>query len=93
MADALTDQRIGGIASSHSMILFRQGIEYLESGKYSEALLCFEQVYKTDGQIPNLHYACAVAFMKLGRKNDALRSCRSEIAKNPDHRDAIALVN
>ena len=93
MADVSTDQRIGGIASSHSIILFRQGVEYMESGKYSEALLCFEQVYKTDGQVPNLHYACAVAFMKLGQNRDAALACQSEIAKNPDHRDAIALLN
>ena len=93
MPDVSTNQGIGNTVSSYSINLFRQGIAYMESDKYSEALLCFEQVYKTDGQIPNLHYACAVAFMKLGRKNDALRSCRSEIAKNPDHRDAIALLN
>ncbi len=55
--------------------------------------MCFEQVYKTDGQVSNLHYACAVALMKLGQKRDAVLACQSEIAKNPDHRDAIALLN
>ena len=79
--------------SSSSMHLFRQGIEYMKSDKFSEALVCFEQVYKTDGQIPNLYYACAVSFMNLGRKREALLACRSEITKNPDHRDAIALAN
>ncbi|HEG43155.1 MAG TPA: hypothetical protein ENH94_03805 [Phycisphaerales bacterium] len=93
MANVSTDQRREGIVSSHSMILFRQGIEYLESSKFSEALACFEQVYKTDGQIPNLHYACAVAFMKLGRKEEAVLACQSEITKTPDHRDASALLN
>ncbi|KKK52656.1 hypothetical protein LCGC14_3102720, partial [marine sediment metagenome] len=79
--------------SSSSMHLFRQGIEYMKSDKFSEALVCFEQVYKTDGQIPNLYYACAVSFMNLGRKREALLACRSEITKNPDHRDPIALAN
>ncbi len=93
MADVLKDQDTKDIVSSHSMALFRRGIGYIESGKYSEALVCFAQVYKTDEQISNLHYACAVAFMKLGRKSEAVLACQSELTINPDHRDAIALLN
>ena len=84
MADTIT---------STSVNLFRQGIGHMESDKLQEALLCFEQVYKTEGHIPNLHYACAVAFMKLGKKEDAVLACQSEIAINPDHCDAITLLN
>ncbi len=93
MANVLTDRKIEGTVSSHSMTLFRQGIEYMKSDKFSEALLCFEQVYETDGDVPNLHYACAVVFMKLRQNRDAALACQAELTRNPDHHDAITLLN
>ena len=79
--------------SSPPINLFRQGIEYMELGNFSEALLCFEKVYKIDGEMPNLHYARAVAFMKLGRKKEAVLACQSEITINPGHHDVVTLLN
>ncbi len=93
MVDVLRNQDTKDIVSSHSMTLFRQGIEYMKSDKFSEALLCFEQVYKTGGHVPNLHYACAVAFIESGQIREAILACQSEIARTPDHRDTIALLN
>ena len=73
-----------------SQELFRQGIEYIKSDRNSEALVCFKKIFETEGYVPGLCYSSAVALIKLGKVEDAILACQSEIAHDPDHRDAPA---
>ncbi len=93
METLLLNEKSTGNATRYSLRLFRQGIEYINSDRNLDALACFKKIYETEGYVPDLCYSSAVALIKSGRVDDAILACQSEIANDPDHRDAPALID
>jgi hypothetical protein len=77
---------------SDALNIFKRGIEYLGSSHPSEALSCFGQVYRVVGNVPNLHYARAVALSQVGRAVQARLACETELRNNPGHTPAENLL-
>jgi FkbM family methyltransferase len=73
--------------------LFKQGVEYLKRTRPNDALTCFNKVIRTVGQIPDLHYARAVALLQLGRIYDAKLACHAELDLRKDHQGAKKLLD
>ena len=73
--------------------LFEQGIEYLKRYRPNDALTCFNKVVRTVGQMPDLHYARAVALLQSGRIYDAQLACHAELDFQKDHQGAKKLLD
>lgn len=74
------------------MGLFKQGVECLHAGRAEEALVRFARIHKNGEYLPGLYYGAAVAYMQLGRVDDAITVCQMEIARDADHAGAKALL-
>jgi FkbM family methyltransferase len=73
--------------------LFEQGIKYLKRYRPNDALTCFNKVLRTVGQMPDLHYARAVALLQSGRIYDAQLACHAELDLRKDHQGAKKLLD
>lgn len=81
------------IKKSNPVNIFKQGIEYLNLSNPSKALNCFSRVYREAGNVPDLHYARAVAFLQLGKPLQARVAFEEELAGTPDHNAAREFLN
>jgi glycosyltransferase involved in cell wall biosynthesis len=64
--------------SSRQSAMIRRGFECLRNNQPADALVYLDQAVVINSGIPNLHYARAVAFLQIGRRDQAISSCRSE---------------
>ena len=67
---------------------FRKGFRYLRNGDASEAIKYLEKAAKNCMTLPNLHYALAAAYAKLGDIFSAQKACEMELNLQPEHSGA-----
>ncbi|MBN1818549.1 MAG: glycosyltransferase [Sedimentisphaerales bacterium] len=73
--------------------MLRQGIDCLKTQKPDQSLVYLEEVRRQREDLPGLHYGRALAFLQLGRTDQALLACREEVDRNPNHTEARNLLN
>lgn len=88
-----TSAVFGPPAQESAADLFEQGIKHLKSSRPNDALTCFNKVIRAVGQMPDLHYARAVALLQLGRIYDAQMACHAELDRRKDHQGAKKLLD
>lgn len=72
--------------------LFRCAVDRLKSGRPDEALVFMEETRRGGYEMAGLDYARAVAFVQLGRPDQAAAACREELTRrwNPDAEQLLA---
>jgi tetratricopeptide (TPR) repeat protein len=70
------------------LALFKRGVEHLKEDRPGQALTCFDEIYYSGRNVPDLQYARAVAFARLGRMDEARRACRAQLTVQNDHESA-----
>lgn len=59
------------------------GLECLRNGQFADVLVYLDQALAIDTRTPNLQYARAVAFLAIGRNDQAVSACKSECQLGP----------
>lgn len=80
-----TAQSVWGMTGMRrTTAMFRHGAERLKAGRPDEALVYFDQVRRGSVAAPGIDYARAVAFVQLGRPDQAVAACQAELNQNPN---------
>lgn len=64
--------------------LFRCAVDRLRSGRPDEALVYMDETRSGGFEMSGLDYARAVAFVQLGRNDQAIAACRAELNRRPN---------
>jgi hypothetical protein len=70
------------------LALFKRGVEHLKEDQPGQALICFDDIYYSGWNVPDLQYARAVALARLGRMDGAREACRAQLAARNGHERA-----
>jgi tetratricopeptide (TPR) repeat protein len=92
-ASGTTAQSVWGMTGpQRTTAMFRCGVERLKAGRPDQALVYFDQARREIAGIPGIDYARAVAFVQLGRQDQAIAACRDELNLNinPDAERLLA---
>jgi hypothetical protein len=92
-ASGKTAQSVWGMTGvQRTTAMFRCGVERLKAGRPDQALVYFDQVRRESAGIPGIDYARAVAFVQLGRQDQAIAACQDELNLNfnPDAEGLLA---
>jgi MoaA/NifB/PqqE/SkfB family radical SAM enzyme/predicted O-methyltransferase YrrM/tetratricopeptide (TPR) repeat protein len=65
--------------------LFKEGIGRMKSGNFAEALNLFGKALLFHRATPNLHFAMATAYARLGKLDSAKKECEMELILQPGH--------
>jgi tetratricopeptide (TPR) repeat protein len=68
--------------------IYSQGINELQNGKPTDALLYLDRARKVYKQFPNLEFARATAFAQLGKLASAKEACKAELSINSNNHSA-----
>jgi len=68
--------------------ILKEGINFLEDGKYEEALYCFEKIIAIDPNDPDIWNKKGVALRSLGRYDEAIESFNKALEITPRDLDA-----
>jgi Tfp pilus assembly protein PilF len=69
------------------------GIAYLNSGRYDQARVCFEEEVKLKPQVDSGHLNLGTAYARLGRPQQAEKEYRAALALNSGMPEAIASLS
>jgi glycosyltransferase involved in cell wall biosynthesis len=76
-------QSVWGLTGTQrTTAMFRCGVERLKAGRPDQALVYFDQVRRGSSPAPGIDYSRAVAFVQLGRPDQAVAACRAELNLN-----------
>jgi hypothetical protein len=92
IAAKLVVRHAGGKDTETAIELFNRGLGLLRAGSAAEAVVYLNQVLTYSVELPNLHYALAVAFAQSGDLPAAKRACERELAGNPANEGARKLI-
>ena len=68
--------------------ILKKGMNFLEDGKYEEALDCFEKILASNPSDPNIWNKKGVALRSLGRYDEAIESFNKALEISPKDLDA-----
>jgi carbonic anhydrase/acetyltransferase-like protein (isoleucine patch superfamily)/MoaA/NifB/PqqE/SkfB family radical SAM enzyme/tetratricopeptide (TPR) repeat protein len=68
------------------------GFTHYETGRYAEALACFDQLLGPSRPEQGLQFIRGKCLLELGRKDEAAKELRAELEIQPNHPDAKALL-
>ena len=84
-ASGKTAQSVWGMTGNQrTTAMFRCGVDRLKIGRPDEALVYFDEVRRGNAALPGIDYALAVAFVRIGRPDQAVAACRAELNLNPN---------
>ncbi len=82
-ASGKTAQSVWGMTGvQRTTAMYRRGVERLTIGRPHEALVYFDQARRGNAGLPGIDYARAVAFVQLGRPDQAVAACQAELELN-----------
>ena len=82
-ASGKTAQSVWGMTGNpRTTAMFRHGVDRLKAGRPDEALVYFDEVRRGCAGVPGIDYARAVAFVQIGRQDQAVAACRAELNQN-----------
>jgi glycosyltransferase involved in cell wall biosynthesis/uncharacterized short protein YbdD (DUF466 family) len=74
--------------------LFKKGVAFLNRRNPLEALNCFDKILeRTNFDLPNIHYARAVAYIQTGKIQEAKSACETELSIDPKNTSAELLLS
>jgi glycosyltransferase involved in cell wall biosynthesis len=92
-ASGTSAQSVWGLTGmQRTTAMFRRGVERLNVGRPDEALVYLDEVRRGGAAVPGIDYARAVAFVQLGRQDQAVAACQAELERNrnPDAERLLA---
>ena len=73
---------------SDTQEIMKKGMSFLETGKYEEALDCFEKLLASNPDNPDIWNKKGVALRSLGRYDEAIESFNKALEISPRDLDA-----
>jgi len=73
---------------SNAQEIMKKGVNFLEDGKYEEALDCFEKILVSNPNNPDIWNKKGVALRSLGRYDEAIESFNKAFEITPRDLDA-----
>lgn len=72
--------------------LFVAGCQKLQMGLYGEAVAFFQEALEKGHPLPNIYFAMATAYARMGRLGSARHACQQQLKLSPDHRPTVVLM-
>ena len=73
---------------SDTQEIMKKGMDFLEDGRYEDALDCFEKILVSDSDNPDIWNKKGVALRSLGRYDEAIESFNKSLEITPRDLDA-----
>ena len=78
---------------SPAQIIYDQGLAYLRSNRYNEAIVEFEKVIGLDPNYKEAHHGLGLAHLKMGNLGEAKRAAEAALRIAPSYQPARALLD
>ena len=80
-------------SSSPAQIIYDQGLVYLHSNRYSEAIVEFEKAIGLDPNYKEVHHGLGLAHLKMGNLGEAKKAAEAALRIAPSYQPARALLD
>ena len=78
--------------TSPAQALYNQGLAYLHSNRYNEAVVEFEKVIGLDPNYKEAHHGLGLAHLKMGNLGEAKRAAEAALGIDPHYQPALQLL-
>lgn len=79
--------------TSPAQVAYNQGIAYLHSNRYSEAIVEFKKVIGLDPNYKEVHHGLGLAHLKMNNPGEAKRAAEAALGIDPHYRPARQLLD